>query len=128
MADEPYYTPGQSDGIPPQSLTEFTPKKPLGVDPVSPLPLPEGSEIDRHAQLFAFDSSSGQFKPVSWQDGSLMVAGDVFAPIIDTHITRDPATNLVSLVAETDGVRTKNSVFTRDPDTLLVTRVQEVLV
>lgn len=73
MADEPYYTPGQSDGVPPQSPTQFGPEKPLGPDPVSPMPLPEGSEVDRHAQVMAFDPVSGQFKPVGWKDGKMLV-------------------------------------------------------
>ena len=144
MSTEPY-RPGDAEGIPPQSPTQFDPAKPAGPDPVSPMPLPEGSEVDRHAQLFAYDPSSGQFKPVEWvAGGKLKVDAVVSVPpggmdvhvenwadevftVVATHIERDPATNLVSLIAETDGSRTKNSVFTRDADGL-VTEVQEVLV
>lgn len=142
MAEEPYYTPGQSDGVPPQSPTEFTPQKPAGPDPVSPQPLPEGSEEARHAQLFAFDSGSGTFRPINWVDGKLDVNAtfsgtiedvtitnwiDQDFTVIQTQITRDPATDLVSLIAETDGVRTKNTVFTRDANNQ-VASIQEVLV
>lgn len=74
MADEPYYTPGQSDNKPPQSPTEFSPEKPSGPDPVTPLPLAEGSESEKHAQLFALDAASGNFKPVEvTSDGKLKV-------------------------------------------------------
>lgn len=126
MAEEPYFTPGQSDGVPPQSPTEFSPEKPLGPDPVSPQPLAEGSESEKHAQLFAFDPASGNFKPIEWNAGKLKVdlaiSGvtveidwtDQYFTVIQTHIERDPLTGLVSLIAETDGVRTKNTIFIRD--------------
>lgn len=126
MADEPYYPPGQSDGKPPQSPTEFSPAKPAGPDPITPQPLAEGSESEKHAQLFAFDPASGNFKPVQWNAGALKVdltlSGvvvdidwtDQYFTVIQTHIERDPGTGLVSLIAETDGVRTKNTIFVRD--------------
>ena len=142
---EPNFKPGDYDGKPPSSPTQFDPAKPAGPDPVSPMPLPEGSEVDRHAQLFAYDSSSGQFKPVEWvTGGKLKVDAVISVPpggmdvnvknwadqtfvVIDTFITRDPITNLVSLIAETDGVRTKNSIITRDANGL-VASVHEVMV
>lgn len=144
MADEPFYTPGQSDGKPPQSPTEFSPAKPAGPDPVSPLPVPEGSSTEQHAQIFAFDASTGQFKPVEWTAGKLKVdatieatIGEVHATIdnwidedftiVQTQIVRDLGSGLVSLVVQTDGVRTKNTIFTRDV-VGRVTNIQEVLV
>jgi len=74
MAEEPYFTPGQSDGVPPQSPTQFSPAKPAGPDPVSPQPVAEGSEIGRHAQLYALDPATGQFHPlIRAADGRLKV-------------------------------------------------------
>ena len=73
MLEKPFYTPGQSDNNPRQSPTEFSPAKPAGSDPVSPMPLPEGSEVERHAQTMAFDPVSGQFKPVEWIAGKMRV-------------------------------------------------------
>lgn len=142
--DEPYYRPGEETEKPPVTPTLFTPQKPAGPDPVTPTPLPEGSETDRHAQLFAYDPGSGQFKPVEWTAGKLKVDAvfsgsisighvsvdnfiDQQFTVIDTTIVRDPMTNLVSLIAETDGVRTKNSIFTRDAQGC-VTNIHEVLV
>ena len=105
---QPVFVPTQEDPVP------------LGLPPVSPIPKPEGSETPRHAQLFAYDASTNQFKPVGWMtgtgaQGSLSVSVDPLGPLIDTFITRDPVTRLVSLIAETDGVRTKNSIITRAP-------------
>jgi len=125
--------------------TQFTPQKPAGSDPISPQPLPEGSETARHMQLFGYDPVSGTFRPIEWvTGGKLKVDAVVSVPpggmdvnvqnwadaafvVIDTLITRDPLTNLVSLIAETDGVRTKNSIITRDVDGQVV-QVEEVLV
>jgi hypothetical protein len=73
MPKEPYYRPGEGTEKPLVVPTQFCPQKPAGPDPVSPMPLPEGSEITRHAQLYALDPVSGLFKPVTWVDGKLAV-------------------------------------------------------
>jgi hypothetical protein len=140
MAEGPYYTPGQSDGVPPESPTEFSPQKPAGPDPVSPSPLPEGSEEARHAQLFAFDSGSGQFKPIGIDGDRLKVdaqvditIGDKPLPVaitlllpIQAMITRDPVTGLVSQIVENDGQRTKTTTLSRDA-ALRVSAIAEVV-
>jgi len=131
MADEPYFTPGQSDGVPPQSPTEFSPAKPAGPDPITPQPLAEGSESDRHAQLFALDAVSGQFKPVLWKDGKLsvdatLVVGDIEIGAVelknrdtdDRQIVAPDGSAQVSIFEKINGVPI-NTVITRDANGLV---------
>ena len=89
QAKTPYHRPGLDEGKPPTSPTQFCPEKPLGPDPVSPVPTPEGTEYDRHAQIYALDKTDGLFKPVCWVDGRLAVDTELVANI-DFGAVGDP--------------------------------------
>ena len=137
MADEPYYTPGQSDNRPPQSPTEFSPQKPVGPDPVTPQPLAEGSESEKHAQLFALDPASGNFLPVEWKDGKLKVdavldgsdieigAVEIKNRDTDDRMIVDPDGSAhVTIVDKINGLPFTTTII-RDPGTGLVSSVIE---
>lgn len=138
MADEPYYTPGQSDGKPPQSPTEFSPVKPTGPDPVTPQPLAEGSESEKHAQLFALDAASGNFKPVMvTPDGKLkvdatLVVGDIEIGAVelknrdtdDRQVVDPDGSAHVTIVDKINGEPFATTIV-RDPGTGLVSQVIE---
>lgn len=137
MADEPYYTPGQSDNRPPQSPTEFSPQKPVGPDPVTPQPLAEGSESEKHAQLFALDPASGNFMPVTWKDGKLqvdatLVVGDIEIGAVelknrdtdDRQIVDPDGSAHVTIVDKINGLPFATTII-RDPGTGLVSQIVE---
>ncbi len=67
------YRPGIDCPDKPYSPTQFHPEKPAGPDPITPPPSDEGSEYDKHAQLYALDPASGLFKPCLWKNGKLQV-------------------------------------------------------
>lgn len=137
MADEPYYTPGQSDNRPPQSPTEFSPAKPAGPDPITPQPLAEGSESEKHAQLFALDAASGNFKPVEWKDGKLKVdavldGSDIEIGAVeiknrdtdDRQVVDPDGSAHVTIVDKINGLPFVTTVI-RDPGTGLVSQIVE---